>query len=226
MKRILFIILLSCIVTGASAQTNSFIGVYGGGGLAATHNYDVALSGGFEFMKGLFNRTWLGVTAFYQSYGMIYDNEANGLKNGTGSAGVTVLNKSAYIFLAPKLTHDVGRNGFLKFYVNGGVGFNMGGTETMRKWDNTYGSSTGNYDSLLTTTTNINKMVVRFGLGFTENINMGKKWWFTVTEDFGFLPSSLSKTSDVNYVSRTSYSPSKLGPAYFSLQIGVGHTSR
>jgi hypothetical protein len=224
MKRVLFIFLLTFSAISGMAQTNSLIGFFAGGGLATAHNYDVALSGGAEFSKAVFNRTWLGITAFYQGYGMLYDKEANGLSNGSGSAGMTILHKSAFVFLAPKITHDIGARGFLKCYLSVGGGFNMGGTETLRKWDRTFGATTGNYDSVINTTANINKMAVRLGVGFVQYIGMGRHWWFTINEDFGFLTSSLSQSSDVTFPSRTTYSPNKLGPGYISLQIGATHT--
>ena len=224
MKRILFLILFTMIAFRGVSQTNSIFGFYAGGGLATAHNFDVALSGGLEFQKALFNRTWLGISAFYQGYGVLYDKEANNATDGAGAAGMAILNRSAFVFLAPKLSHDLGRKGFLKANVNVGFGFNMGGTETMSKWDHSYSSPGGNFDSLITTTKNINKMAIRLGLGLTEYVSMGRHWWFTITEDMGFLTSSLSKSSDVDNPSRTIYSPNKLAPTYISLQIGVSHT--
>jgi hypothetical protein len=224
MKRITLIAFLSFLAIQSYAQTNTVIGIYGGAGLSSSYNYNVGISGGLDFLKGIGERTCLGATLFYQGYNFLYDREAYGAKNGTGNAGVTVLNQSGYIFLAPKLSHGLGRGEFWKFYVDAGPGFNMSGKETMRKWDNSNGSNPGNYDSTITTTKNINSLVLRLGVGLTEYIHMQGKWWFTVTEDFGCLASELSKTGDVDNGSRTQYSPNRLSPNYFSIQIGISHS--
>jgi hypothetical protein len=53
---------------------------------------------------------------------------------------------------------------------------------------------------------------------------IGRRWRFTLTEDLGFLPGSLTKTSDYSDVSRTTYSPGKLNPTYFSVRLGISRT--
>ena len=156
-------------------------------------------------------------------YGVAYDNEAYGVKGGGGNAGVQLLNKTSYIFICPKFDYGIGRKQDVHFFVNAGVGLNMGGTETMRKWDHSNGDGVGNYDSLLTTTPNINKMLLRIGTGFTEYFRTSRHWRFSVTEDFGFISQNLSTTSDYLNPSRTAYTPRSLKPGYISLQIGITH---
>jgi len=205
MKRIIFIAFLSFLALKGFTQTNTILGLYGGAGASTMYNYDVGLSGGFDFLKGIGNHTALGATLFYQGYAFLYDREANYVNNGGGNAGVSILNKSSYIFIAPKISQFFGRHSTLEAYLNAGAGFKMSGTETMK---------------------NINSMVLRFGVGLKEYIHLGNgNWWFTVTEDCGFLASTLSKTSDVDDPSRTQYSPNgKLNPNYFSLMIGISHS--
>jgi hypothetical protein len=231
MKRIILLLFLSLATLPVIAQDytyedakNLIIGFYGGGGLATTHNYDVALSGGIDFNKGIFYRTGLGFAIFYQQISVLYDNEAHGEKDFNGYAGTTILNKSSYVFFTPKFFHSLGKERLCKFYVNAGVGYKMDGTETMHKWDQSNGYAPGNYDSTLNTSTNIKQMVFRVGVGFTEYLHMGGKWWFTITEDLGFLPSSISSTSDVDFASRTKYTPPSISPGYISLHIGIAHT--
>jgi len=226
MKRIIFIAFLSFLALKGFTQTNTILGLYGGAGASTMYNYDVGLSGGFDFLKGIGNHTALGATLFYQGYAFLYDREANYVNNGGGNAGVSILNKSSYIFIAPKISQFFGRHSTLEAYLNAGAGFKMSGTETMRKWDYGNGSVNSNYDSTINTSKNINSMVLRFGVGLKEYIHLGNgNWWFTVTEDCGFLASTLSKTSDVDDPSRTQYSPNgKLNPNYFSLMIGISHS--
>jgi hypothetical protein len=99
----------------------------------------------------------------------------------------------------------------------------------MRKWDRGNGYSVAQYDSTIDTSPNLNSMLLRIGVGMTEYIHVGfglTKWWFTVTEDFGFIPSSITKSSDFNSPEHTQYSPGgKLNPYFISLYIGLYHTS-
>ncbi|MCW3123754.1 MAG: hypothetical protein JWQ38_3246 [Flavipsychrobacter sp.] len=223
MKRITLIAFLSFIAMQGFAQKKTIFGLYGGGGLGTTYNYNVAISGGLDFIKVYSTHAGIGANLFYQTYGLYYDNEAYGAKGGGGNAGVQLLNQSSYVFLCPKFDYGIGRNQGVHFYVNAGVGFNMGGTEELRKWDKGFGAGLGNYDSTIVTTTNITKMLLRVGTGFTEYFRTGKHWCFTVTEDFGFIGQNLSSSSDYLNPSRTEYSPRSLRPAYISLQIGISH---
>lgn len=218
----LIIFILLCALTGFS-QKKTYIGLYGGGGLATRYNYDVSISGGLDFVKAGTGHFGFGFSLFYQSFGIAYDNEAYGAKRGVGNAGAIVLNKSAYVFLAPKFDIGLGKKKDIHFYVNAGPGFNMGGTEVMRKWDRSFGAGLGNYDSTIVTTANINKMVVRVAFGFTQHLYTSKHWRFSVTEDFGFVAQSLSTTSDYNNPSRTNYTPRSLNPSCISLIIGITH---
>jgi hypothetical protein len=223
MKRLILAAFLSCIAYSGFGQSSTFIGVYGGGGLAFSYNYNVGISGGIDFFKGINAHTGIGFNLFYQSINLLYDNEAYGATGGTGNAGVTLLNESGYIFLTPKLVHDVDRRGLIKFNLNAGLGFKMSGTETMRKWDRSFGNSYGNYDSTINTTPNINSMLIRVGFGFTEFVAMRGAWDFTFTEDFGFMANEISKSGDANFGSRTYYGPGSMKPGYVSLQIGLMH---
>ncbi len=86
----------------------------------------------------------------------------------------------------------------------------MSGSEKFRKWDHSHGSAPGDYDSTMATDANINSMLIRIGVGLTEYIHLGHgKWWFTITEDGGFLGNSLSKTGDADITtpSRTRVQP-------------------
>jgi hypothetical protein len=206
------------------AQTGNIFSFYGGAGFGLSNNYNSGISGGFEYLKGIFDRTALGATVFYQGYSLYYDNEAYGAKGGIGNAGVTILNQSAYVFFCPKITHDIGKSGLIKYYFDAGVGYNMGGTETMRKWDRSVGSAVGIYDSTIATSPNITKLVMRVGVGLTEYLKLGNRWWFTFTEDFGFVPQNISSTVSVTDPERTQYTPHRMTADYFSLQIGFSHT--
>jgi hypothetical protein len=240
MKRIILVAFLSFLairgLSQAMPEKNNLFGFFAGGGVSTTYNYDAGISGGVSFDKELGSKdfghhNYIGGMLFYQGFNMLSDREQYGAKNGSGNAGVTLLNKSGYIFITPKFSHDFGRRGddfykhdFIKAYVDFGAGFKMSGTETLRKWDHDFGASYGDYDSVINTSKNMKSMVLRVGFGFTEYFHMGAHWMFTLTEDFGYVPGSITKTTDPKDPSRTYYTPHSLTPTYFSVQIGIAHS--
>src|ERR1035438_4007571 len=116
MKRILLIAFLSFLALRGASQINLVYGIYAGAGASTVYNYDVGISAGFDFMKAIGSKTYIGANLFYQGYAFYYDREANYVNNGGGNAGVTILNKSSYIFIAPKMAQDFGRKGLLTAY--------------------------------------------------------------------------------------------------------------
>ena len=225
MKSILLALLLSITAFRGYSQKNNIVGIFAGGGIATSSNYDVSLSGGLDIAKGLSRRSFVGVELFYQQFSLLYDNEALGAKNATGSAGEILRHKSAYAFIAPKFRFCAGRKQNVHFYFNAGIGMNMGGYDSLRRFSSV--PTSGGFiraDTTVDQSENINSMVLRVGVGCTQYMPIGRRWRFTLTEDFGFLPGSLTKTSDYSDVSRTTYSPGKLNPTYFSIRLGISRT--
>lgn len=217
--------LLSISAFTGYSQRNVLVGGFAGGGIATSNNYDVALSGGMDLAVGMAWRSFVGMEVFYQQFSLLYDNEANSARHATGTAGEIISHRSQYVFLAPKFRFCAGKGNHTHFYLNAGVGMNMGGYDSVRKFGNNF-TSTGlvRFDSTYDMSENINSMVLRVGLGVTQYIPLGRHWRFTFTGDVGFLPGSLTKSSDFEDVTRTSYSPAKLNPTYISLRIGITHT--
>jgi len=231
MKRVLLITFLCFVALQGYSQTTIY-GVYGGAGCATTNNYDVAPSGGLEFLftghRG--GRIFIGFDLFYQNYSLYADNEANAAKGGAGYAGTIDRFNASYGFLAPKFSYGLGRNQRVKVFIDGGIGYNVGGYDSLRKWDYSYSTITGGvgagqYDSVIDKSKNITKMLFRVGAGMTEYLDMGYHWRFTFTEDFGFLTQNLTSTGTITDPSRTRYSSNGLQPGYISLQIGISHIS-
>jgi len=233
MKRILLIAILSCLYINGSAQDVrriyglTRIGLYGGGGLATSNNYDVGISGGLDFETSVLNQTILGATVFLQGYSLFYDNEANSAKHGQGIEGLTLRHSSKYVFFCPQLKyHLFHKLNFISWVnVNAGVGMKMSGFDSLHKWNHRFDStSVGHYDSSIDASKNLTSMVARVGVGLVQDIYLGRgNWWFSFKEDFGFLLTGLTKTGDINTnnPARTQYSPEKLNPGYVSLQIGI-----
>lgn len=229
MKKIILAAILGLVAVPGYSQYNVW-GFYAGAGASLNYNYDVGITGGFTFMKQGIGRAGLGGDLIYQGIPLKYDREAYGKKNHTGPAGVIVKDDASYFFIAPKINQSFGRFNTLEAYLSFGVGFKVGGTETLHKWDSTHGYVGGvnyyDYDSTINSSNNINSMVFRIGAGMTEFVHMGygeNKWWFTISENLSFIPTSITKTTDITDPSHTQYSPSKLNPFFISLTIGVSH---
>ena len=242
MKRFILPVLLSLVATKGFSQNDSRFGsvyyikslfsLYGGGGLATSDNYNVALSGGAGYEKATGSGFYVGGHIFLQSYSLYYDNEANSATKGQGYAGVTLGHSSKYVFVAPQIRAMLGITPGVNYwmYFNGGIGFNAGGTETAHIWDHSYTvypGNIGNFDTVLDVSSNINKTVYRIGLGFAQDLRVGRKTYVTFREDFGYLVSGLTISGDITDKTtlRTPYSPQKLNPVYISLQIGLTFAS-
>jgi len=233
MKRILLFTMLFCLSVNSFAQNVRIlyaptrIGLFGGAGIATSNNYDLGISGGLDFDKWVFHRTTLGASVFLQGYNQYYDNEANGVTHGLGDAGVTLRHSSKYVFVAPQLKYLLWHRLNLMSWINinAGVGMRMSGFDSLRKWDHSFDSSSaGRFDSTIDASKNINSMLFRLGVGFTQDLYMGRgNFWFTFKEEFGFITSSLTKTAELgnNNPSRTPYSPQRLSPGYISFSIGI-----
>ena len=174
MKRILLLAFLSFLFFNGFSQ--SLIGVYGGAGCATANNYDVAPSGGIEMLFGKSAHTRIGVDLFYQAYALYADNEANSAQHGTGEAGTIDRFTGSYVFLAPKFSFSLDKNEHIRVFFDVGVGYNINGFDSLRKWDHgyytngyytNYAAGLGQYDSSIDKTTNINKLMFRLGMGMT-----------------------------------------------------------
>jgi hypothetical protein len=222
MKRILFVIALITFSSPA-VFSQRIISFWGGAGLSNNYNFDVAPEGGIDVTFGLANHLGFGLSAFYKNYSFYYDKEVTSTSYGTGDAGYTLRNLSNYIIAAPKLDYAFSRHNNLHFYVKGGPGFLLGGTETLHTWQNSYTAPPFNasFNDTISTSKNIKSMVMYLGFGFTEYSFASKHVRFTLTEDFGFLTSSLTKTTDVNSTYHSVYGPQNFNPMYISIQLGI-----
>ena len=233
MYKIHVVVFLSFLAIQGFSQT--LIGLYGGGGCATSNNYDIAPSGGIQLLFGNGYHIRTGATLFYQAYSLYADNEANSSTHGTGNAGTIDRIAASYVFLAPKVYYGIGKSGNFGVYLNVGVGYNINGFDSLRKFDRgyynngyytTYNSGIGQYDSSLDKTSNLNKMLFRVGFGLSEHIYLSHSWFISFSEDFGFLTSDLTTTGTSKDPSRTQFSRSGLRPGYVSLHIGITHRGK
>ncbi len=246
MKRILLVVFLCFIALQGYSQIGieyqsypTLFGLFGGAGCATSNNYDVAPSGGFYFEKSLQGSRYnIGAVLLYQQYSLFYDNEANSAKHELGYAGETMRYKSSYVFIDPQfsylLKNKINFNTWVN--VNAGVGFKVSGFDSVHKWDRGYytngfytttNTGIGQYDSVLDGSKNMRSMLIRFGVGLTENIHLGNRghFWFSFKEDFGFIAKGLTQTGTAAAGSPAPgpYTIQKLNPGYISLQVGISY---
>jgi len=222
MKRILLFIALITFST-STAFSQKIITIWGGAGLSDMYNYDVAPEGGVDVTFRLAYHVGLGLSAFYKNYSFYYNKSETPTNYGTGDAGFSLRNLSNYIILAPKLDYAFNSMSNIHFYLKGGPGFLLGGTETTHTFQNNYTTPpTGvTFNDTVNTTKNIKSMVMYLGFGLTEYSFVHKHVRFTFSQDFGFLTSSLTKTTDYTNTLHSNYSPQSFNPFYFSLTIGI-----
>jgi hypothetical protein len=202
------------------------LSLFGGAGLATSNNYDLGVSGGLDFHAWIHNSTYLGAFMFLQGHSFFLDNEANSAKHGLGYAGMTYRHESKYLMFCPKIARLLAHkpNFFPWLYLYGGAGFKMSGYDSVQVWDRGQSSTyPGYFDSTLDASKNVKAMILRVGFGFAQDIAIGKNWWFTFKEDFGFVPGGITTTGHIGSGSpaRTPYTPNKMTPAYISLQLGI-----
>ncbi len=208
-KSLLIAVLLSASLQGFS---QTFIQLWSGAGLCTSGNYDMGLSSGLSFFKGVAWRTGVGAQIFMQGYNIYYDTEVG---NPVGSS---LRNKSNYVFIAPMIDFHLRQNGHTHVYLNAGVGFNMGAQDSLRRWSYT----PNGYDSTVGSADSVSKMVVRIGMGMTHYIGGTGRFRISVSEDVGFLATRLSKTTDPTDVRLYNNASQFYKPLYISLRLGIG----
>lgn len=211
MKRIALTVLL--ILLGYTGFSTTFFQLWGGAGIATRYNYDAGLSAGMTIFKGLPYRVNVGASVFLQQYNLYYDKE------NTQLVGASIRHSSSYVFLSPMIDLRMGKTGNTHFYLTAGPGFNMSAVDTLHKWDR-QGAIT--YDSTIGKPENINKMVVRLGMGLSEYFNISRKFYMNITEDVGFMATKLSETNDVTNTKLNNNVGRLFRPTYISIRIGFG----
>ncbi len=229
----------------ASAQSSNYpasddryassfhLGLAVGAGLANVNNYDVGPNAQLELTFPVRQAIDIGFMLQYQEYSLYYQNLSPYAAFNETYSGVTIRNRSDYAFFTPEINVPLGGLRFprmITLYVDGGVGYNVSGSETVHKWNNSNNYplyTIPNYDSTISTTKNITKMIYKYGFGLTENAYVYRRHiYLTFTEDVSFTAGSLSTTTNQNTPNRTSDFPNSLSPVYFSFKVGFTFCKR
>ncbi len=234
MKKILTSLFLTGVFTSAFAQgggaemvvSSLHVGLKAGGGLALKYNYDVSAAADLEIYYPV-KQFMFGVNFEYQMMGLRYQKTSPDAPFHDGYSGYSLINQSSYGFATPEILLSFGPANeprMFDVYIDGGVGNLISGKETIRKWDNTYNyplNAVNNYDSTINTSKNINSMLFRYGFGLTEHVSCSHQMTFTFTEDFSFIPGSISTTTNPGDPHRNAYAPNTIAPNYFTFKVGV-----
>jgi hypothetical protein len=156
---------------------------------------------------------YAGGSVFFQKYSLL--NELDAGSNPAYGDVISVSQKSAYVFLSPKIDYGFGYRKYLHVYATFGAGFYAGGGQ----WSNTHspywtppgGTPFGADTIAVNTSYNIPGIITRFGLGFMERIPTHGYWNITLSQEYGSMPGGLS---DGPYPFKTSY---------FCFTVGIMH---
>jgi hypothetical protein len=233
MRKILLTILLSLFVYDGFSQ--SLTEFYVGGGCATQYNYNIAPQLGLSRLKRFKGdgRLYLGPQVFYQTYSLYIDNEANSAKKGKGTVGMTERIYNGYVYGGFKFSYGAGQSHSLKVYATASVGMWLGikqndviivGYDSLYKWDHRPGVT--QYDSTIDNFMNQSPYQLRFGVGITKYIDVGRSGFMTFTLDASFISNDLSSTGSISDPGRTAYTVKEIKPGYISGQIGIGHKGR
>lgn len=215
MKRILLLVAL--VTACMSSFANSFTTLWTGAGITKNNNYGAGMQYGLGYYKAVRYGIGVGAQLFYQKYDLYYDDQAY------KSVGGTMRYTGNYVYLAPQFVTHVVHSGSTQAYVNLGIGYNVGGYDSMYKWSHTsWEDPTLNYDSLIDNSKYMQKMVVRIGFGFIHYYNISGRILLTITEDIGFLPKRMSSvTAPGNNGELANAMNSYYKPLYYTLKLGL-----
>lgn len=214
MKKTLLI--LSLAATAFTSGANSFTGVWGGGGLAKNNNFGLNTSGGLTYYFGIKYGIGIGAMTTYQNYNLYYSDQAN------DAVGTTVRLSGAYTFVSPMFVFHVVHSGQTQAYMNAGIGFGTGVTDSIHRWSGAeWASSLGKFDSSIDGSKTLKSMAYRVGFGMIHYYNLGGNWKLAISEDVGILPSALGSYSQEGNMKLNSDMVKFFKPVIFSLRLGI-----
>lgn len=193
MKSTLLSILAALLAMGAQAQ--GIYGFYGGVSSTTTYTSKASPKVGTTYVVGVATHVYLGGTMFTENYDLTnYDNHFAQF----GGPAYTITHNTTYLYAAPKVEVAIGHNEYFRFFLNGGPGFLLSGSQQItadRPYNPFAGAHSGlGYDTAYTNG-NITTKLFRIGLGATQHVPIFRNWDITFTEELGLLPGWLSKNN-------------------------------
>lgn len=193
MKSTLLSILAALLAIGAQAQ--GIYGFYGGVSSTTTYTSKASPKVGTTYVVGVATHVYIGGTMFTENYDLTnYDNHFAQF----GGPAYTITHNTTYLYAAPKVEVAIGHNEYFRFFLNGGPGFLLSGSQQItadRPYNPFAGAHSGlGYDTAYTNN-NITSKLFRIGLGATQHVPIFRNWDVTFTEELGLLPGWLSKNN-------------------------------
>lgn len=213
MKRIILVAVLSSFVSFVSFSQGMF-GCQAGLGFGTAYKAKKTLATEGYYLQQIFPRIYMGGSIFYQRYSF-----QNTIINDTFNLHygdiISVNQKSAYLFLCPKIDMGFGFHKYIHASIAFGPGLFLGGNQYTNQfqpfWTNTSGVNYGRDTIATNTTYNIPKVIYRVAVGISERIPTHRYWNIMLSQEFSYLPGYIS------------HGDPKMSTGYFSFQVGIMH---
>ena len=189
MKPAILIILFSLF--GIYSYSQGMIGLQGGIGQTTSDQTNfhakTPATFGVQYLKIITPDISFGCSVFYEHYSLIYNNNDNSFQG-------TIIQDCAYLFLTPRIDIGIDHKQYVHWFLSLGPGILVSGSQTTSYgyYTNSGGNFNYTYESN-NTSDKINHFVFRIGTGITEHIRITKELHITFSEEFGFLPTAISK---------------------------------
>ena len=219
-KCLLFIILLSSSINIGFSRT--FAGAWYGAGYSLHDNYDLGVSYGLNFYKGVGNGIGMGFTTFVQQLSLNTTTSINNFNGGT--IGLT----SKYLVFAPMVVVNIGKSGHLSGYFNAGVCMYQDGYVNIHTWSNVKWPQNSSYDTVQKGSSYLSTLTARLGIGLMQYYNMFGSFHVYINEDIGIFPVSLQNNLDSNpYIGNLKDNLNQFfSPTYISLRVGFAYITK
>jgi|GEM_PF-5967862 len=203
-------------------------GIKLGMGLATENNNQFGYTFQYESFRSVHHSFDIGFILQYQSYSLFFQNTVASPQTGQAYSGLSLRHTSGFFFIAPEVNVPIPnkkRPYALNFYMYGGPGLKLFGTESLAAWGSatSANSTVTSYDDTLNTSPNIKKFLFKGGFGFTEHSDIYKHFtYFTFTEDVSIILGNLSTAAVVNYPGKSDLGTINMPVIYVSFLIGYG----
>ena len=200
MKLILALLLLPLTFSGFAQST---IGIQAGVGATTSYLKPMTptLNIGGYFLEKQSTRVAFGGVLSIQKYS--FTKNVGTTYNTAYGDILSISQKTSYLFLCPKIEFSIGKRQHLHAGFSVGPGVFVGGRQ---QDDINYSSLHSSYppsyppafirDSMqITANNNINKMILRAQLSFTEHIATNSSFGIFIFQDFSFISSYVSKNA-------------------------------
>ncbi len=220
MKRYLLSILL--LISSLTAFSQGTVGVQMGLGSTTEYSTFITPAYSVEYLKSINESVNFGLAVFYENYTFTHTLFSQPHSYGPNTYEF-VEHNSDYLFLAPKIDIALDRKKqIFHFFTTLGIGRLLSGNQSTEYayYANVYKPSSPSGRGYMWSVSNndysdkINQSIFRIGTGFTQYVKIAAGIHVTLTEEFGLIPSKLSRGIQISPDFRENYVVLKAGIAY------------